>query len=201
MKGKGLTQKQKRFVDEYLKDLNATQAAIRTGYSPKVAHVNGPRLLTNAEIQSHLSSRMKARESRTEITQDRVLKELAKIGFQDVRALYNPDGSLKPIHSLDDQTAASIAGLEFSGVKGEDGQIIGQTAKVRLSDKRAALVDIGKHLGMFTDKIESTNLTQMTIIGGLPDPFADAIDSADPKPKALTEKETPDADDKAPDAS
>lgn len=145
----------KKFISEYLIDLNATQAYIRAGYSAKTADVAGPRLLGTVRVQEAIQKALKRREERTQITQDKVLKELAKIGFQDVRALYNPDGSLKPIHSLDDQTAASIAGLEFYGVKGEDGQIIGQTAKVRLSDKRAALVDIGKHLGMFVDRSEN----------------------------------------------
>jgi len=156
-----LTPRKKRFVDEYMKDLNATQAAIRSGYSPKVAHVNGPRLLTNADVQAHLSIRMKAREARTEITQDRVLRELAKIAFQDVRSLYREDGSLIPIKELDDAAAASIAGVEVltrsvldRGGEETDDPIMAITTKIKLSDKRAALVDVGRHLGMFKDKLE-----------------------------------------------
>jgi len=104
--------------------------------------------------------------------------------------------------------AAKIAIVTVSGVlkdlleiKRYAMQIDSEGLMLRPTEAIKTLELLGKHLGMFTDKIESTNLTQMTIIGGLPDPFADAIDVADPEPKALTKKETPDADDKAPDAS
>jgi len=79
-----LTKKQKRFVDEYLIDLNATQAAIRAGYSEKTAYSTGQRLTKNAEIQSYIQERQESRQKRTEITQDKVLQELAKIAFADI---------------------------------------------------------------------------------------------------------------------
>lgn len=104
--------------------------------------------------------------------------------------------------------AAKIATVTVSGVlkdlleiKRYAMQINSEGLMLRPTEAIKTLELLGKHLGMFTDKIESTNLTQMTIIGGLPDPFADAIDVVDPEPKALTEKETQHADDKAPDAS
>lgn len=84
-----LNAKQRRFLDEYLIDLNATQAAIRAGYSAKTASSQGERLLRNVEVQALLTERMKAREKRTEITQDKVLAELAKIGFADIRRALN----------------------------------------------------------------------------------------------------------------
>lgn len=74
-----LTPKQQRFVDEYLVDLNATQAAIRAGYSAKTARQIGERLLSNVDIQAALSARMKARETRTAITQDAVLSDIEAI--------------------------------------------------------------------------------------------------------------------------
>ncbi len=80
-----LTAKQQRFVDEYLIDLNATQAAIRAGYSQKTARQIGNRMLTNVDIQSAIAKRMGDRSGRVEITQDMVLRELAKIGFSDIR--------------------------------------------------------------------------------------------------------------------
>lgn len=78
-----LNQKQERFVAEYLIDMNATQSAIRAGYSKKTADVQGARLLTNAKVQEALQEAIKKRSERTEITQDQVLHELAKIGLKD----------------------------------------------------------------------------------------------------------------------
>ncbi|WAG76978.1 terminase small subunit [Metapseudomonas furukawaii] len=157
-----LTPKQRRFVDEYLIDLCATQAAIRAKYSAKTAASQGERLLRNVEVQRAIARRMKDREQRTEITQDKVLRELAKIGFSDIRKVVRwgetevrmvdaDDGDdLIPYHGLalidstevDDDTAAAIAEVS----QGRDG------LKVKLHDKKGALVEIARHLGMFTAK-------------------------------------------------
>lgn len=157
-----LTAKQQRFVDEYLIDLNATQAAIRVGYSKKTADQQASRLLTNVKVREYLAQRQADRANRTEITQDKVLKELAKIGFSDIRKIVRwgetqvrmvdgeDDGpeDMVPYHGLalidsaevDDSTAAAIAEVSQS----RDG------LKVKLHDKKGALVDIGRHLGMFS---------------------------------------------------
>lgn len=152
-----MVEKNKAFIDEYLKDLNGKQAAIRAGYSAKSAEKQASRLLAEAEVQEYLSERMKAREIRTEITQDRVLKELGKIAFFDARKLFDSTGFPLPVNELDDATVASIMSIdvleEHSG-QGEDKVLIGYTKKYRLADKRAALVDIGKHLGMFIERKE-----------------------------------------------
>lgn len=159
-----LTPKQRRFVDEYLIDLCATQAAIRAKYSAKTAASQGERLLRNVEVQRAIARRMKDREQRTEITQDKVLRELAKIGFSDIRKVVRwgetmvrmvdaEEGEgedLVPYHGLalidsmevDDDTAAAIAEVS----QGRDG------LKVKLHDKKGALVEIARHLGMFTAK-------------------------------------------------
>ena len=157
-----LTAKQQRFVDEYLIDLNATQAAIRVGYSKKTADQQASRLLTNVKVREYLAQRQADRANRTEITQDKVLKELAKIGFSDIRKIVRwgetqvrmvdgeDDGpeDMVPYHGLalidsteiDDNTAGAIAEVS----QGRDG------LKVKLHDKKGALVDIGRHLGMFS---------------------------------------------------
>lgn len=157
-----LTAKQQRFVEEYLIDLNATQAAIRVGYSKKTADQQASRLLTNVKVREYLTQRQADRANRTEITQDMVLKELAKIGFSDIRKIVRwgetqvrmvdgeDDGpeDMVPYHGLalidsaevDDSTAAAIAEVSQS----RDG------LKVKLHDKKGALVDIGRHLGMFS---------------------------------------------------
>ncbi|WP_310715492.1 terminase small subunit, partial [Burkholderia multivorans] len=114
MRGKAnkLSAKHQRFVDEYLIDLNATKAAERAGYSKRTAGQIGFELLKKPEIAEAISEAMKAREQRTGITQDRVLRELARIAFFDPRKLFDSDGRPLPISELDDDTAAAIAGLD-----------------------------------------------------------------------------------------
>lgn len=152
---KKLTPKQKRFVDEYLIDLNATQAAIRAGYSPKTANEQGARLLANVSIAQTIQKAMQDREQRTEITQDRVLQEYARLAFYDPRKLFQPDGTPKPIEALDDDTAAALAGLEvreeFEGA-GENRAFVGYTKKYKLANKLGALDSLAKHLGMLDGK-------------------------------------------------
>lgn len=156
--GTELTDKQQRFVEEYLVDLNATQAAIRAGYSAKTAYAIGHENLSKPEIADAIAAAQTTRSERTEITQDMVLRELAKIGFGDIRKMFTETGSLKPVNELDDDAAACLSSIEITTRKargGEDDELE-EVAKVRLWDKRAALVDIGKHLGMFKDKLEIT---------------------------------------------
>ncbi|WP_341649953.1 terminase small subunit [Thauera humireducens] len=163
-----LTPKQQRFVDEYLVDLNATQAAIRAGYSARNADKIGSQLLGKTRVSEAVACEMKAREMRTHITQDRVLQELAKIGFADIRkavrwgegiAVRDPESAAVEIangvalvgsEEIDDATAAAVSEIS-------------QTAhgiKIKMHDKRAALVDIGRHLGMFQNKLEATVTTR-----------------------------------------
>ena len=157
-----LTPKQKIFVDEYLVDLNATRAYKAAGYSVKsdnAAGVEGYKLLRNPKIDKYIQQRMKDREKRTEITQDRVLQEYARLGFLDPRKLFNEDGSPKNITDLDDDTAAALAGLDVMEIyegKGDDRKFVGYLKKYKLADKKGALDSIAKHLGMFTDKVELT---------------------------------------------
>jgi phage terminase small subunit len=157
MKKKELTPKQKRFVDEYLIDLNATQAAIRAGYKEKTARFIAAENLTKPIIQEVIQKAMNERSKRTEVTQDRTLKELARIGFSDIRKYFDEDGSLKKITDLDDDAAAVVSSVEvdelFEG-RGEDRIQIGYTRKIKLWDKNSALEKIGKHLKMFTEKME-----------------------------------------------
>lgn len=148
-----LTAKQKRFVDEYLVDLNATQAAIRAGYSKKTAQEQSARLLSNVMVQQRVQDQMKAREQRTGITQDRVLQELARIAFFDIRKLYNTDGSLKRPDELDDDAAAVLSGLDVTEMGGNDGPVT-FTKKAKVFDKTAALTLAMRHLGMLKDKVE-----------------------------------------------
>ncbi|WP_431509764.1 terminase small subunit [Variovorax sp. DAIF25] len=158
---KKLTAKQERFVAEYLVDLNATQAAIRAGYSAKTAGAVGFENLKKPEIAAAIAIAMKAREQRTHITQDRVLQELARIAFFDIRKLYRGDGTLKAMQELDDDAAAVLAGVDVQEVGGAavggDGgvdNVAFQTKKVKIPDKVGALGLAMRHLGMFKDKVD-----------------------------------------------
>jgi phage terminase small subunit len=174
-----LSDKHKRFVEEYLIDLNATQAAIRAGYSAKTAHSQGPRLLEHVGVAAAIAAGQAARSKRTEITADRVLQELAKIGFSDIRravrwASQPVETDLEPDEELEAQPhggalkRSRLSGVNVVELVGSD-EIDDDTAaaisevsqttaglKIKLHDKKGALVDIGRHLGMFTDKVEHT---------------------------------------------
>lgn len=143
-----LNDRQRQFVREYLIDFNATQAAIRAGYSPKAATAVASRLLTNANVSAAIEEGRQRLAEKTDITAERVLAELAKIAFLDVRKAFNADGSLKPIDELDDNTAAAIAGLEVAAIN-EDGATIGSLKKIKLADKISALEKLGRNLNLF----------------------------------------------------
>ena len=153
MKERGLTPKQARFVDEYLKDLNATQAAIRAGYSAKTAEQQGPRVLGYVGVASAIAKRIKARSDRTEITQDRVLQEYARLAFLDPAKLFDESGRPLPIQQMDEDTRRAIIGVDVATV-GNDQMGVGEVLKLRLADKRAALDSVARHLGMFNDKLD-----------------------------------------------
>jgi phage terminase small subunit len=161
---KGLTPKQARFVEEYLIDLNATQAAIRAGYSQRTARQIGEENLSKPDISAAIQSAKAARSERTHITQDRVLQELARIAFFDLRKLYREDGSLKNPSEWDDETAAAVAGVDVVETKGnaEFGGEAGArhipefVKKAKVFDKNSALTLAMRHLGMLRDKIEHT---------------------------------------------
>lgn len=167
-----LTDKQKRFCEEYLIDLNATQAAIRAGYSPKTAEQTASRLLRNVKVQEYIAKRQKELSRSTEITQERVIKELALIAFSNnadyahvvekkmqVEAggalvdVLDKDGNpvmyrtVEPVltEELTEEQKRALAVIK----KGRDG------LEVKSCDKVKALELLGKHLGIFTDKIEA----------------------------------------------
>lgn len=154
-----MTDAQKKFCDEYLIDLNATKAykvAYPNCKKDETANAASSRMLRNVKIQEYISERMKQREQRTEITQDMVIKELAKIAFLDIRKLYTENGQLKNIADIDSDTAGAISQLEtleeYDGY-GDDREKIGDTQKVKLLNKTKALELLGRHLGMFKEKV------------------------------------------------
>ncbi|MCK0923723.1 terminase small subunit [Acinetobacter pittii] len=154
--------KQQRFVDEYLIDRNATQAAIRAGYSPKTATVIGAENLTKPNIQKAIELGEAELAERTKITQDRVMRELEKIGFSnmlDYITITNEGDPVTDFSTLTRDQAAAISEIvveEYTEGRGDDARNVKRT-KFKLSDKRSALVDMGKHLGMFKDHLVHSN--------------------------------------------
>lgn len=154
-----MTDAQKRFCDEYLIDLNATRA-YKVAYpkckEDETANAASSRMLRNVKVQEYISEKQKEIEKRTEVTQDMVIKELAKIAFLDIRKLYTENGQLKNVADIDSDTAGAISSLEtleeYEGY-GDDREKIGDTQKVKLLDKTKALELLGKHLGMFKEKV------------------------------------------------
>ena len=146
-----MTPKQARFVEEYLIDLNATQAAIRAGYSAKTAQEQGSRLLTNVMVQEAIQAAQRARSKRAEITADRVLEELAKVGFANAGDYFDwgPDGiTVKDKAELSPDQQAAVAEISETTTQ------TGGTVRIKLHDKIGALEKIGKHLGMYRDIVE-----------------------------------------------
>ena len=138
----GLTAKQQRFVDEYLVDLNATEAAIRAGYSAKTAKSIGSENLTKPDIDEAIKQAQAAAADRAQITQDRVIAELAQVAFADIRDFVAWGGQTVVLKASPD-LASAAAVMSVSGD--------GEKAQIRLHDKLRALELLGKHLGVWTD--------------------------------------------------
>jgi len=133
-----LTNKQHRFVDEYMIDLNATQAAIRSGYSKKTARQIGEQNLSKIDIQAVLTERMKAREQRTEVTQDYVLNTIVETveRCKQARQVFDKAGNPVMVETADGEIAPAFVFDSGAVLKGAE--------------------LLGKHLKMFTDKTELT---------------------------------------------
>lgn len=150
---KKLTPKQARFIEEYLIDLNASQAAVRAGYAGDPNTV-GPRLLADVGIRSLVDQAIARRSESVGVSAERVLLELERLALFDIRKIFNSDGTLKRVVDLDDDTAAAIMSVEMVEI-GTDGQLA-ISKKFKAADKKGALELMMRHKGMLTDKIELT---------------------------------------------
>ena len=132
--------KQERFCREYLLDFNATQAAIRAGYSKRSAKVIASRMLTGAHVQAEIARLVGERNERLEIDADWVLKQLAKLAQVDLLDLFEGDGSIRDLDQMTPEARRLIAGLEIMETK------LGKQTKLRLVDRLRVLGLIGKHV-------------------------------------------------------
>ena len=151
-----MTEKQKIFANEYLVDLNATRA-YRVAYpsvkKDETAAAAATRMLRNVKVAAYIQERMRERQKRTEITQDRVLQELAAIAFAKATDYAEVEGGqviIKDTVNLDEQQVKAIAGIK----EGKYG------IEVKLNDKEKALELLGRHLGMFKDRMEVSGLEE-----------------------------------------
>jgi phage terminase small subunit len=158
-----LTPKQQRFVAEYLVDLNATQAAVRAGYSRKTAKEQAYRLFTNVHVQAAIQRLQTAKLQRAELTADRVLEEYRRLAFSNVQQLFTPDGSLIPLQELPPEVAAAIASCELvmKNATAGDGRI-DRVLKIRLWDKTRTLNDLARHFALLVDRIEVSGDVSLT---------------------------------------
>ena len=174
-----LNEKQKRFAAEYLVDLNASAAARRAGYSKKTAGAQAFKLLKIAEIQAEIQRNMQKRAARTEVTQDRVVNELARLGFSDLRAVaaWDATGSQwKSSDELTDDAAAGIKDIKYTTERRRDrnGDIIDTVnAHLTMHDKKGALELLGRHLGIFKDNVNISTDEPLTIrVRGIRGPYS-----------------------------
>ena len=163
--GEALTAQQQRFVEEYLLDLNATQAAIRAGYSARTAEQQGSRLLRNVKVSQAIETAQAARVKRTEIDADWVLRRLVAEADADLADLYDSEGGLKPVHDWPEiWRKGLVAGMDVEEVRSE-GVVIAHIRKVKLSDRLKRLELIGKHVNVqaFREQVHQTGAIALTV--------------------------------------
>lgn len=156
-----MTDKQVMFAKEYIVDLNATQAAIRAGYSERTAKSIGQENLTKPDLQSYIQELMEERSKRTEITADMVLREYAKLGFSNitdylkvVEQEVRTESGMQSYKTVDIFETDSIDRSKLDAVAE-----IKQTKEgisLKLHDKKGALDSMARHLGMFNDNVHVT---------------------------------------------
>lgn len=150
-----LNEQQQRFVAEYLKDLNATKAAERAGYSKKGAGQSAHKLLKNTEIRALIDKAQQKRLDAAELSAARTLEEMRRLAFSNVQDLFDEQGELRPIHTLTREQAACIASLEIimKNATAGDGKI-DRVMKIKVWDKPKVMEMLGKHFALLTERVE-----------------------------------------------
>lgn len=149
-----LTPKQQRFVAEYLVDLNATQAAIRAGYSEKTAAAIGSENLTKPEIAAAIAEGKAKQLERAELSAARVLEEYRRLAFVDAAGYYYDNGNVKPLSELTVEQRSALASVEVitRNAKAGDDEV-DEIHKIRMWDKTKALDSLAKHFGLLNERV------------------------------------------------
>lgn len=150
-----LSPKQQRFVAEYLVDLNATQAAIRAGYSRRTAEQQGPRLLGNAGVATAIQSGQAKKLDSLEFDAQRILQELGRLALVDMRSFFDEFGNFKAIKDLTPAQGAALASFEVikkNAVAGDGA--VDVIHKFKVWDKTKALDTLAKHFGLLIDRVQ-----------------------------------------------
>jgi phage terminase small subunit len=180
-KGK-LTPYKRKVIEEYLRDFNGAQALRRVGYKGKRIYERAYAILHEDVVQEEIARRVEMELNAIGVHSRQVLIELARVGFSDIRKIFNPDGTLKPIKEIDDDTAAALARIErlerYVG-RGEDRFLAGRSTKVRLFDKVKALEILAKHLKLFGEEKEAEKVKIQVLIKGRDVPFDNVIEGSD----------------------
>lgn len=144
-----LNEKTKRFCEEYVTDLNGKQAAIRSGYSAKTAEVQASRLLSNAKVKAYISELRKKQMERNELSADKIIKELISLGFWSIKDFLDEKNCVKDLSKMDKSVLRPVIGIKVTETK--IGKVTEVKTELKLVDKRATLVDLGRHLGIFKE--------------------------------------------------
>lgn len=161
--------KHERFCREYVVDHNGTRAAVAAGFSARRGRQTGSDLLQRPDIAARVAELDKRLLDKLDITAERVMLELGRLAFADVRGLYNDKGELRPVHELDDDVAASIAGIEVDTVttsSGSAGKKVTRkvlTAKVRRYEKAGALRVLAQHFRIVGPDLDETVSAAMAV--------------------------------------
>jgi phage terminase small subunit len=159
-----------RFVDEFMLDRNATQAAIRAGYSPKTAQVQGSRLLCNAVVLAEINKRGAEQSQRLQITSDRIMQEYERLALLDPLDLFNADGTMKALKDIPEDARRAIAGLEIKELRAEGNEdvvIQATLKKLKFSDKKGALDSLAKIMGLMKERVEVTGQVTLGALLGI----------------------------------
>lgn len=165
-----MTEQVKRFLDDYFVTLNGYKSAVNAGFSEKTATVQACQMLGIEENQVYLQNLRESLSEKTGISQQKVLEEIAKIAFSDIRNYYQDDNNLKPICDLEDNEAAALASVKSYEEKLQGSEIIiGVNKEIKLYDKLAGLEKLARHLGLYqkdneqSKPVNNINLTKESI--------------------------------------
>jgi phage terminase small subunit len=167
-----LTDKMEAFCREFLVDLCATKAAERAGYSKKTAKQRGYELMNERRIQVRIQALMDRRAKRTDITADRVLQELASLGFANIQDLYDDQGQLLPPHLLPRELAAAVEEVTEETVGTGENQT--RRWRYKIAGKKPPLELLGKHLRLFREQVQVSNPDGTPLFGGVRVSFVSA---------------------------